>query len=131
MVADYFSLQGMNFLVLGDRFSGWVSVYGCPEGRFDGPSLVKNFREFFTTFNIPEEISTDGGPQMMSSEVQDCLRKWGIKHRLSSAYFPHSNSRAELSVKSAKRLLRDNLNKQGQLNTDRFMRAMLQFRKNP
>jgi hypothetical protein len=66
MVGDYFSLAGVNYLVLGDRFSGWLSIYSASKGEFDAKALVKRSREYFTNFNIPEEIATDGGPQMTS-----------------------------------------------------------------
>ena len=107
VVADSFSLQGHNYLVVGDRYSGWLSIYGADKGDFDGKALERIFWENFTTFNIPEDISADGGPQMMSEAVQNCFSRWGVRHRLSSAYFPHSNSRAELAVKTGKRLLWD------------------------
>ena len=45
---------------------------------------------------VPEVLSTDGGTQFVSHIVQEFLRAWGCKHRVSSAYFPHSNTRAEL-----------------------------------
>ena len=131
VVADYFSLQGHNYIVVGDRYSGWLSLYETDKGEFDGKTLEKLLREFFMTFNIPEEISTDTGPQMMSEAVQNCLSRWGVKHRLSSAYFPHSNSRAELAVKTGKRLLRDNMSANGSLHTDRVMRAVMQYRNTP
>ena len=67
----------------------------------------------------------------MSSDVQDCLRRWGVHHRLSSAYFPHSNCRAELAVKTGKRMLRDNMSAQGKLNTDKIMRARMQYHNTP
>ena len=86
-----------------------VSIYGTDKGDFDGRTLEKILRENLTTFNIPEEILTDGGPQMMSEAVQNFFSRWGIKHRLSSAYFPHSNSRAEMADKTGKRLLRDHM----------------------
>ena len=63
----------------------------------------------------------------MSEAVQNCF----FKHKLSSAYFPHSNSRAELAVKTGKRLLRDNISVHGSLNTDRVMRALMQYRNTP
>ena len=88
--------------MLADRFSGWLSIYETNKGNFDGQALVKMLRHYFMTFNIPEEISTDGGPQMISEVVQGCLQRWDVRHRLSSAYYPHSNSRAELAVKAAK-----------------------------
>ena len=131
VVGDYFSLQGYNYLVLGDRFSGWLSIYSTGEGEYDGRAMEKILREHFSTFNIPEEFSSDGGPQMMSETVQNCFKRWGIRHRLSSAYFPHSNSRAELAVKTGKRLLRENMSLAGSLNTDKVMRAVMQYRNTP
>ena len=68
---------------------------------------------------------------MMSDDVQGCLTRWGVRHRLSSAYFPHSNSRAELAVKAGKRLLRDNVSRYGSLATDKVMRALMQYRNTP
>ena len=46
---------------------------------------------------------------------------------LSAAYNPHSNCRAEIAVKAGKRLLRDNVGYNGTLDTDKVMRAVLQF----
>merc|ERR1711954_499944 len=56
---------------------------------------------------------------------------WGVRHRLSSSYFAHSNCRAELAVKTGKRLLRENMGIKGSLNTDKFMRAVMQYRNTP
>ena len=131
VVGDYFSIAGNNYLVLGDRFSGWLSIYTAGKGEFDAKSLVTKSRDYFTNFNIPEEIATDGGPQMMSDVFQKSLKAWGIRHRLSSAYFPHSNCRAELAVKTGKRMLRDNMGHGGNIDTDKVMRAVLQYRNTP
>ena len=54
-----------------------------------------------------------------------------MRHRLSSVAFPHSNTIAELAVKTVKRMLIDNTDQNGSLNTDRFQRAMLQYRNTP
>ena len=131
IVADYCSVGGRNFLVIGDRFSGWLSIYEAGEGAFDAKSLVTQLRNWCQIFNIPEEISTDGGTQMTSSLFQDSLRAWGIRHRLSSAYYAHSNCRAELAVKAGKRILRDNIGPDGSIDNDKFMRAAMQFRNTP
>ena len=47
------------------------------------------------------------------------------------AYYPESNGRAEVAVKSAKRLLRSNIHASGSLNGDKFLKAMLQLRNTP
>eukprot|EP00090_Calanus_glacialis_P006494 TRINITY_DN15059_c0_g1_i1.p1 TRINITY_DN15059_c0_g1~~TRINITY_DN15059_c0_g1_i1.p1 ORF type:complete len:126 (-),score=26.32 TRINITY_DN15059_c0_g1_i1:818-1195(-) len=65
---------------------------------------------------------------MTSGVVQKSLQAWGIHHRLSSAYNPHSNYRAELAMKAGKKLLRNNAGLGGSLETDRVMRAVMQFR---
>ena len=45
--------------------------------------------------------------------------------------FPQSNGRAEVAVKTAKRLLMSNTSPTGSLDQDRFLRAMLQLRNTP
>ena len=45
--------------------------------------------------------------------------------------YPHSNCRAEVAVKTVKRLLIDNTGPSGTLDTDAFHRAMLQYRNTP
>ena len=71
------------------------------------------------------------GPHMTSDVFQKSLKAWGVRHCLSAAYNPHSNCRAEIAVKTGKRLLRDNVGHGGSLNTDRLMRAVMQFRNTP
>ena len=81
---------------------------------------------------MPEELSSDGGPEFVSNSTKDFLSKWGgVHHRLSSTYNPPSNGRAEVAVKSAKRLLRSNTDSSGTLDTDCFLRAMMQLRNTP
>jgi len=111
VVADYFAIQGNNFLVIADRFTGWQQVYPTPPWKFDGKSFIEMMREFFASWNIAEHLTTDGGSQMMCGEVQAWLKKMDVHHQTRSAYLPHANSRAEIAVKSTKRMLQDCLMK--------------------
>ena len=56
---------------------------------------------------------------------------WGVNHRLSSSYFPHSNTRAELGLKAMKRLVRGNAGSNGELDNNAFGRALLMYRNTP
>ena len=73
----------------------------------------------------------DGGPNISSTEITTFLNQWATKWRISSAYYPKSNGRAELAVKSMKRLIRGNTGIQGKLNTDNLAKALLQYRNTP
>ena len=66
------------------------------KGGFDSDKLVAVFKDYFLTFGVCEEISSDTASQYMSSKFEKFLIQYGIRHRQSSAYFPHSNSRSEL-----------------------------------
>ena len=128
--ADFFDYRGCHYLVVGDRLSGWVEVLSSTAGTnlAGSAGLVRHLRSFFATFGVPEEISSDGGPEFTAKGTQDFLRLWGVRHRVSSVSFPQSNGRAEVAVKTAKRLLLSNTGPTGSLDHDRFLRAMLQLR---
>ena len=131
--ADYFQLVRKHYLVIGDRLSGWTEVV---QARVDSASsgskgLCGALRILFSRIGVPEEISSDGGPEFISQEASDFYTRWGIKHRLSSSYFPQSNGRAEVAVKITKRLLEGNMAENGSLDTDNMVRALLQQRNTP
>ena len=128
---DYCELDGATYLVVVDRYSGWPSVYYYPKTTATSTGLVDALREWFMLFGVPEEMSSDGQSTYTSQVTNDFLKAWGVRHRLSSAYFPHSNSRAELGVKAMKRLMRDNTGPRGRLDNDAFARALLMFRNTP
>ena len=76
-------------------------------------------------------MSSDGGPEFTSSETSNFLKRWGVHHRISSAYYPQSNGRAEVAVKKVKRFLLSCIGPSGSLNNDKFLRGMLQLRNIP
>jgi hypothetical protein len=83
------------------------------------------------TFGVPEELSSDGGPEFRAAATEDFLQRWGVHHHLSSTYFAQSNGRTEVAVKTAKRLLMLNLGPGGNLSQDSFLRAMLRLHNTP
>ena len=133
LACDYFHYIGQYYLVAADRLSGWVEVSHVKIGTNNAGSqgLCTALRRLMVTFGVPVEISSDGGPEFISGETQAFFKRWGIRHRLSSVAFPSSNGRAELAVKTAKRLLEDNVGPDGQLDNDSMVRALLTLRNTP
>ena len=111
-----------------DRYSNWPIIKKTSGGA---AGLVKSLREEFITYGIAEELASDGGPEFVATETQEFLKSWVVRHRLSSVAYPHSNCRAEIGVKSCKRLLMHNTGPNGELDTPSFQRAMLQYRNTP
>ena len=116
------------------RFLNWPDLCEDPLSNFQesaSEGLVKAYRELFATFWVPEHLSSDGGPEYTSKTFQSFMKVWGIKHRKSYAYNPQSNGRAEVGVKSMKRLLMNSTDANGNLDTDAVIRGMLQIRNTP
>ena len=126
--ADYFSYSGHHYLVAVDRYSNWPIV---EENAGGSKGRIAALLRVFVTFGIAEELSSDGGPEFMAGATETFLRNWGVHHRVRSVAHPHSNCRAELDVKTVKRVLVGNTGPGGSLNTDAFQRAMLAYRNIP
>ena len=129
-VVDMFQIDGRNYMAYADRLTGWLEIAYFPNGT---PSwrLINRLRQYFTRWGAPEELSMDGGTNLVSDEMNTFLKKWGVRTRLASAYHPQSNGRAEAAVKSAKRIVRDNLAPDGSLDCDSVSAATLQYLNTP
>ena len=78
VVADYFDLAGHRYLVIADRLSGWVEIFATPSGtkQSGAQGVVDRLRNFMAIFGVPEELSSDGGPEFTASVTKDFLRRW-------------------------------------------------------
>jgi hypothetical protein len=62
----------------------------------------------------------------VANRTKEFLNVWGITHRVSSAMNPHSNTHAELAVKSMTRLIRSNVGADWSLDNVEVGRALMQ-----
>jgi len=130
VVADFCDLKGKSWLVIADRFTGWISVYHFDK-EATTENVIKIFKKSFSTFGVAVNLSTDNDVRFRSHTFQNFLKTWGVSHRVSSDYNPHSNLRAETAVKSAKRILLDNTKSDGSPIWDKVCRAVMQHRSTP
>lgn len=94
-------------------------------------SLICCLCNYFAYFGVCEEISSNGGPELVTAMMNDFLSHRGVAQRLSFAYYPQSNGRVEVAVNSTKRLLCSNTGPSGSLDTDRFLYAIVQICNTP
>ena len=130
VVADLFHKDGHHYLAYADRLTGFIELAHFPTTT-TSTTIINTIREFFHRWGAPTEISLDGGPNLDSLGVRLWLTQWGVKYRLSSAYYPQSNGRAEAAVKTLKRLLIGNTGDKGSLKTDQVAYALMQHRNTP
>ena len=93
--------------------------------------VYSQLHAWFCTYGTPKEQSSDGGPPFQSQEYVQFLSNWGIHRCLSSAYYAQIDGRAEVAVKTAKRILLDNTDSAGCLDYDQTARTFLMHRNTP
>ena len=99
---DLFHVHGKNYVVIADRYSGYIWVERLINQ--DTKAVTDVLDRITRIFGIPLVCRTDGGPQFRGPFKKYCLEK-GISHEQSSPYNPQSNGHAESAVKTAKYLL--------------------------
>ena len=123
--SDFFTWGNHEYVVIADCYSNWPRTLKSENGA-DGH--IKRLHEFFVTFGVPEERTSDGGPQYTAGKNPAFLKSWGFHHRLSSVANPHANCQVEVAVKSVKRITMDNTAGDCSIEIDKFQRAMLVYR---
>ena len=119
-------LIARHYGVVVDRFSNWFHVFTV-EGS--SKTLIKVLTWLCRDFGLPESLTS--GPEISSYHLKQFAKKYGSEHRVRSAAFPRSSSRAEIAIKSAKVLLHDNILLDGELDTVKLTRAILTHRNTP
>ena len=66
--ADFFHYKGVNYLVIVDRYSNWPIVEKTSGGS---QGLIDSLRRSFVTYGIPDELSSDGGPEFTAATTHE------------------------------------------------------------
>lgn len=101
---DYLQFKDKYHLVLTDAFSKWPEVVHVP--NMTSKELLKQLRNIFSHFGLPELVCTDNGTPFVSAETEQFFSKNGIKHVTIPPYNSQSNGAAENTVKTFKNKLK-------------------------
>ncbi|GJW06473.1 reverse transcriptase domain-containing protein [Tanacetum coccineum] len=115
-VCKIFDMWGINFMgpfpssrgnkyihVVVDYLSKWVEAKALPTN--DAQVVCKFLKSLFARFGTPRAIISDRGTYFCNDQFSKVMLKYGVTHRLSTAYHPQTSGQVEVSNRGLKRIL--------------------------
>ncbi|GKB42532.1 reverse transcriptase domain-containing protein [Tanacetum coccineum] len=115
-VCEIFDVWGIDFmgpfpssrgnkyiLVAVDYLSKWVEAKALPTN--DARVVVKFLKSLFARFGTPRAIISDRGTHFCNDQFAKVMSKYGVTHRLATAYHPQTSGQVEVSNRGLKRIL--------------------------
>ncbi|KAJ9556630.1 hypothetical protein OSB04_011244 [Centaurea solstitialis] len=96
-------------LVAVDYVSKWVEAIATPT---NDSKVVINFlrKNIFARFGVPRALISDGGSHFCNRYLEAVLRKYSVKHKVTTPYHPQANGLAEVSNRELKQILEKIIN---------------------
>ena len=104
VAADLCEFDNRILLVVSDYYSNYIEVARL--NNLTTRAVVKELKEIFARFGVPDALVTDNGPQFSSAEFAVFAKTWTFEHKTSSPTYPQSNGKAENAVQTVKNLFR-------------------------
>ncbi|GJR85146.1 reverse transcriptase domain-containing protein [Tanacetum coccineum] len=83
-------------LVAVDYLSKWVEVKALPIN--DARVVVKFLKSLFTRFGTPRAIISDRGTHFCNDQFAKVMSKYGVTHRLATAYHPQMSGQVKTPI---------------------------------
>ncbi|GJT24611.1 reverse transcriptase domain-containing protein [Tanacetum coccineum] len=98
-VCEVFDIWGLDF----NYVSKWVEAQALPTN--DARVMVKFLKGLFARFGVPKGLISDRGTHFCNSQLEKALLRYGVTHRISTAYHPQTNSQTKVTNRAIKRIL--------------------------
>ncbi|GJV93369.1 reverse transcriptase domain-containing protein [Tanacetum coccineum] len=86
-----------------DYLSKWVEAKALPTN--DARVVVKFLKSLFSRFGAPRAIISDRGTYFCNDKFDKVMSKYGVTHRLSTPYHPHTSGQVDVTNRGLKRIL--------------------------
>ena len=110
-------------MIIIDCFTDWPETIQMGQNTTTS-HLIAVLLDAFSHHGVPDVIWSDQGPQFMSHMFNELAQEWGFQHITSSPTYPQSNGKAELAVKSMKKIV-EGAWAQNHMSTEKLVRAPL------
>nr|GEV93886.1 reverse transcriptase domain-containing protein [Tanacetum cinerariifolium] len=121
------SSKGNKYILLAvDYLSKWVEAKALPTN--DARVVVKFLKYFFSRFGTPRAIISDRGTHFCNDQFTRVMIKYGVTHRLATAYHPQTSGQAEVSNHGLKRILERTVGENRTSWSDKLDDALWAFR---
>ncbi|GJZ93514.1 reverse transcriptase domain-containing protein [Tanacetum coccineum] len=138
-VCEIFDVWGIDFmgpfpsskgnryiLVAVDYLSKWVEEKALPTN--DARVVCKFLKSLFPRFGAPRAIISDRGTHFCNDQFAKVMLKYGVTHRLSTAYHPQTSGQVEVSNRGLKRILERTVGENRASWSDKLDDALWAFR---
>ncbi|GJR18015.1 reverse transcriptase domain-containing protein [Tanacetum coccineum] len=109
-----------------DYLSKWVEASALPIN--DARVVVKFLKSLFAQFGTPRAIISDHGTHFVNDQFAKVMSKYGVTHRLATAYHPQTSGQVEVSNRGLKRILERTVDENGTSWSDKLDDALWAFR---
>nr|GEZ49792.1 reverse transcriptase domain-containing protein [Tanacetum cinerariifolium] len=113
-------------LVAVDYLSKWVEAKALPTN--DARVVCKFLKSLFARFGSPRAIINDRSTHFCNDQFSKVMLKYGVTHRLSTAYHPQTSGQVEVSNRGLKRILERTIGENRASWSDKLDDALWAFR---
>nr|GEZ87881.1 reverse transcriptase domain-containing protein [Tanacetum cinerariifolium] len=120
------SRENKYILVAVDYLSKWVEAKALPTN--DTRVVCKFLKSLFARFGSPRAIISDRGTHFYNDPSAKVMLKYGVTHRLSTAYHPQTSGQVKVSNRGLKRILERTIGENHVSWSDKLDDALWAFR---